>query len=366
MHRASLFEPVQLGQLYLPNRIVMAPLTRCRAGNAEYAPTAMMARYYAQRASAGLVISEATIVSAQGRGYPDTPGIWSQAQVDGWRQVTDAVHARGGRIVCQLWHCGRLSLPEFHGGAAPVAPSAIDPQWKMLTAQGLKPTITPRALTREEIAATVADFGRAARNAMAAGFDGVEIHSSNGYLIHQFLSPCANQREDEYGGSTDNRARFFFEVLDAVVSEVPAGRVGFRLNPMMHRMHGLTVDEQTLPIFEHLVRRANGYGLAWLHLTEPYQARHTEGLAGWIPELAPCFRPIATMPIVSNGGFDCEKATLWTERGLCDAVAFGRLFISNPDLVERFRAGREVAAWDADTFYQGGERGYLDYPPAVD
>lgn len=359
---SPLFRPVTLGELALPNRMVMAPLTRCRADNPEYAPTSMMAEYYAQRASAGLIISEATIVSPQGRGYPFTPGIWSEAQVEGWRRVTDAAHAAGGRIVCQLWHCGRLSLPEFHGGEPPVAPSAINPDWKMLAADALKPTVTPRALTRGEIAAVVADFGRAARNAMKAGFDGVEIHSSNGYLIHQFLSHHANRRHDEYGGPVENRARFFFEVLEAVLAEVSPGRAGFRLNPMMNRVHGLVVDEDTLPTFEYVVRRANAYGLAWLHLTEPYLPGKLEGTAGAIAEVAPHFRPIAEMPIISNGGFEREKAELWLDRGLCDAVAFGRLFISNPDLPERYRRQGEIADWDADTFYQGGERGYLDYP----
>ncbi len=357
-----LLRPLKLGTLELPNRIVMAPLTRCRAENREFAPTAMMAQYYAQRASAGLIVSEATIVSPQGRGYPFTPGIWSAEQVAGWRLVTDAVHAAGGRIVCQLWHCGRLSLPEFHGGDAPVAPSAINPEWKMLAADGLKPTVTPRALSREEVAEVVADFGRAARNAMQAGFDGVEIHSSNGYLIHQFLSLHANCRTDEYGGSIENRARFFFEVLEAVLAEVPADRVGFRLNPMMNRVHGLLVDADTVPTFEYVVRRSNAYELGWLHLTEPYLPGKLDGVTGALAEVAPHFRPIAGMPIVSNGGFDREKAELWLERGLCDAVAFGRLFISNPDLPERYRRQGEIAAWDADTFYQGGERGYLDYP----
>lgn len=359
---SSLFCTLKLGDLELPNRVVMAPLTRCRADNARFAPTPMMARYYAMRASAGLIVSEATIVSAQGRGYPDTPGIWSDAQVAGWKLVTDAVHAAGGRIVCQLWHCGRLSLPEFHEGALPVAPSAINPEWKMLARDGLKPTVTPRALSREEIAGVVGDFGYAARNAIRAGFDGVEIHSSNGYLIHQFLSRHANRRSDEYGGSIENRARFFFEVLETVLAEVPAGRVGFRLNPMMNRVHGLLVDEDTLPVFEHVVREANPYGLGWLHLTEPYLPGKLEGTTGAIAEVAPHFRPLARMPIISNGGFDREKAELWIDGGLCDAVAFGRLFISNPDLAERYRKEGEIAGWDADTFYQGGEKGYLDYP----
>ena len=241
---SKLLTPVQLGALSLKNRVVMAPLTRCRADNPEAAPTALMAHYYAQRAGAGLIISEGTIVSPQGRGYPYTPGLWSEAQVAGWRLVTDAVHQAGGLIVCQLWHCGRLSLPDFHSGEAPVAPSAINPDWRMFSGEGLKPTVTPRALSREDIAGIVADFRRAARHAVAAGFDGIEIHSSNGYLFHQFFSRCSNTRTDEYGGSHENRGRLLFEVLDAVgrgervvitrhgipVAElVPARRSGVRL-----------------------------------------------------------------------------------------------------------------------------------------
>lgn len=360
---SRLLAPVRLGALELPNRVVMAPLTRCRADNPDFAPTESMARYYAQRASAGLIVSEGTIVSAQARGYPFTPGIWSEAQVVGWRRVTDAVHEAGGRIVCQLWHCGRLSLPEFHDGELPVAPSAVNPEWKMFTSQGMKATVAPHALSREEIAAVVADFGRAARNAVLAGFDGVEIHSSNGYLFHQFFSPHANRREDEYGGSHENRARFFFEVLDTVAAEWSPARIGFRLNPMLNRFHGITVDEDTLPMFEHVVRRANGYGLAFLHLTEPYQPGQLDGAAGAITEVARHFRRIATMPIISNGGFDRASAEAALAADSCDAVAFGRAYISNPDLVERFRVDAPLNEWDADTFYQGGDKGFTDYPP---
>ena len=359
---SRLLAPVRLGALELPNRVVMAPLTRCRADNADFAPTPAMARYYAQRASAGLIVSEGTIVSPQGRGYPYTPGIWSEAQVAGWRRVTDAVHAAEGRIVCQLWHCGRLSLPEFHGGELPVAPSAVNPEWKMFTPEGLKMTVAPRALSRDGIAAVVADFGRAARHAVLAGFDGVEIHSSNGYLFHQFVSPQANRREDDYGGSRENRARFFFEVLDAVAAEWAPSRIGFRLNPMMNRVHGIGVDEDSLPMFEYVVQRANGYGLAFLHLTEPYQPGQLDDTKGAISDVAAHFRSVATMPIISNGGFDRTRAEAALAAGQCDAVAFGRAYISNPDLVERFEADAPLNDWDAKTFYQGGDHGYLDYP----
>ena len=298
---SKLLTPVQLGALSLKNRVVMAPLTRCRADNPEAAPTALMAHYYAQRAGAGLIISEGTIVSPQGRGYPYTPGLWSEAQVAGWRLVTDAVHQAGGLIVCQLWHCGRLSLPDFHSGEAPVAPSAINPDWRMFSGEGLKPTVTPRALSREDIAGIVADFRRAARHAVAAGFDGIEIHSSNGYLFHQFFSRCSNTRTDEYGGSHENRGRFLFEVLDAVGRELPVDRVGIRLNPMMNNMHGIKVDEDTAPMFESLIRRANGYGLAYVHLTEPFLPNQLEGAVGALAEDADGNKPVLHYELIIDG-----------------------------------------------------------------
>ena len=359
---SKLLVPVQLGALSLKNRVVMAPLTRCRADNSGAAPTDLIARYYAQRAGAGLIVSEGTIVSPQARGYPYTPGIWSDAQVAGWRRVTDAVHQAGGLIVCQIWHCGRLSLPDFHGGEAPVAPSAIDPDWRMFSGEGLKPTVTPRALSREGIAQIVADFQRAARHAVAAGFDGVEIHSSNGYLFHQFFARCSNARTDEYGGSHENRGRFLFEVLDAVGRELPFDRVGIRLNPMMNNMHGMTVDEDTVPMFESLIRRANGYGLAYVHLSEPFMPNQLDGAVGAVAEVARHFRPLCQAPLLINGGFDQARAETWLAGNWCDAVAFGKLFIANPDLPERFQRGAPLNAPDLETFYQGGEKGYVDYP----
>lgn len=359
---SKLLDPVQLGALSLRNRIIMAPLTRCRADNPEAAPTALMARYYAQRASAGLIISEGTIVSAQGRGYPFTPGIWSEAQVAGWRQVTDAVHRAGGLIVCQLWHCGRLSLPDFHAGELPVAPSAINPNWQMFSPEGMKATVTPRALGREEIADIVVDFQHGARHAVAAGFDGVEIHSSNGYLFHQFFALCSNTRTDDYGGSHENRGRILFEVLDAVGRELPHERVGIRLNPMMNGIHGMTVDEDTVPMFESLLRRANDYPLAYVHLTEPFMPNQLDGVVGGIPDVAGHFHSLCRAALLSNGGFDQNRAEQWLAQDRCDAVVFGKLFIANPDLPDRFRQGTALNAPDPDTFYQGGEKGYVDYP----
>ncbi|MGV0976215.1 MAG: alkene reductase [Azonexus sp.] len=358
----QLLTPVRLGALELRNRVVMAPLTRCRADNPGYVPTEMMARYYAQRASAGLIISEGTIVSPQARGYPFTPGIWSAEQVAGWRLVTDAVHEKDGLIVCQLWHCGRLSLPEFHDGQPPVAPSAVNPNWKMFSITGQPDTVTPHALTREEIKAIVADFRQGAANAMAAGFDGVEIHSSNGYLFHQFFSAQSNQRDDEYGGSHENRARFFFEVLDAVGAVMPFDRVGFRLNPMLNRYHGLSVDADTVPMWEYIVRRANDYGLAFLHLTEPFLPRQLDDTPHALADVGAHFRPLARMPIIANGSLDQAAGEARLAAGLCDAVAYGRAWIANPDLVERFARQAPLSEAEMATFYQGGEKGYLDYP----
>jgi len=359
---SSLLAPVRLGALQLKNRVVMAPLTRCRTDNPGYVPTELMARYYAQRAGAGLIISEGTIVSPQGRGYPYTPGIWSEEQVEGWQKVTGAVHAAGGLIACQLWHCGRLSLPEFHDGQPPVAPSAINPNWQMFSPSGNPETVTPSELTRDEIKGIVADFRQAAANAMAAGFDGIEIHSSNGYLFHQFFSAQSNQRTDAYGGSHENRARLFCEVLDAIGEVMPLDRVGFRLNPMLNRFHGLSVDADTVPMWESIVRRANAYGLAFLHLTEPLHPKQIENTPGALADVGAHFRSIATMPIISNGGLDQAKGEARLAANLCDAVAYGKAWIANPDLVERIRLGAPLNEANAETFYQGGEQGYLDYP----
>jgi len=359
---SALLSPIQLGALHLKNRIVMAPLTRCRADNPGFVPNEMMLRYYAQRASAGLIISEGTIVSPQGRGYPFTPGIWSDEQVAGWRLVTDAVHAKGGLMVCQLWHCGRLSLPEYHDGQPPVAPSAANPEWKMFSLTGQPDTVTPQALTCDEIKGIVADFRKAAANALAAGFDGVEIHSSNGYLFHQFFSAQSNQRDDEYGGSHENRARIFFEVLDAIGQVMPFNRVGFRLNPMLNRFHGLNVDSETVPMWEYIISRANDYGLAFLHLTEPMSPKQIEDTPGALADVGAHFRALAKMPIITNGGLDQAKGEARLAAGLCAAVAYGKAWIANPDLVERIRLGARLNEADVNTFYQGGEHGYLDYP----
>jgi N-ethylmaleimide reductase len=321
-----------------------------------------MVEYYAQRASAGLIISEGSQVSTQGVGYVNTPGIHSPEQVEGWKPVTAAVHECGGHIFCQLWHVGRMSHPDFHGGSLPVAPSAVNPQDRVYTPAGFKDTVTPRALTVDEIHAVTEDFRKAALNAISAGFDGVEIHSANGYLFHQFFVNCANRRTDEYGGSHENRARFFFETLEAVGGAIGFDRTGIRLNPSAHGFFGITVDKDTIPTFDHITERLNDYpDLAYAHFVEPMVP--VDGVPYAEPNIARHFRPLFHGTLVINCGFTAEKANRVIEEGYADAVSFGSAFIANPDLVERIRRGAAWAVPDTRTYYTPGPRGYIDYPP---
>ncbi len=358
-----LHDPLPFGRLTAPNRIWMAPLTRCRAGegNVPHAPNAL---YYAQRASAGLLISEATPVCPEGHGYPSTPGIHTQAQVEGWRLVTDAVHNAGGRIFCQLWHVGRLSLPDYQpGGALPVAPSAIAPGGEGHAPDGtLKPRPTPRALETHEIPGVVEHFRTGARLARQAGFDGVEIHGANGYLIDQFLRTGSNTRTDDYGGEITHRARFLFEVLETVLDEWGPGRVGIRLSPSGD-YHGMA-DADPRATFGHVVKRLNDYPLAYAHimrsLNDDPAKRTTEVPIAFFREL---YRGV----LVTNGRFTREEAEQYLKDGIADAVAFGKAFIANPDLPERFARqarGENVAlnTPDPSTFYVPGPKGYTDYP----
>jgi N-ethylmaleimide reductase len=293
-------------------------------------------------------------------GYIHTPGIYSEAQVAGWKQVTTAVHANGGKMFAQLWHVGRMSHPDFHGGELPVAPSAINPQDKAFTSQGFQDTVTPRALEVAEIKAIVQDFKNAAANAVKAGFDGVEIHASNGYLFHQFFNTCSNVRTDEYGGTIENRARLLFEVLDAVKEVIDLNRVGVRLNPSMHRQFGITMDEQTIPTFEYIVRRLNDYGLAYLHLSRPNPEAKEAPQFIW--DIAQHFRPLYQGNLIINRGYDRETGNQVIAEGHADLVAIGVPFIANPDLVERFAEGAALNQPDFATFYMPGPKGYLDYP----
>lgn len=361
MSKQPLLEPIVLSNtIQLNNRIVMAPMTRSRADNDEHAPTeALHGVYYEQRASAGLIITEGAQVSKQAIGYINTPGIHSKAQVEGWKHVTQKVHAKGGKIFIQLWHVGRMSHPYFHDGELPVAPSAINPESKSYTPEGFKDTVTPKAMTIEEIQNTISDFAKAAKNAVEAGFDGVEIHSSNGYLFHQFFNNASNQRTDQYGGSTENKARFLFEVLEAVKKEIPEQRIGLRLNPSLHNAFGMTLDEETIPTFEYIVKQLNNYNLAYLHLSEPFT--DVSEVPHAVTNIAKHFRPLYKGTLIINSEFDQEKGNAIIEAGLADMVAYGKLYISNPDLVERFKTNAPLAEWNEDTFYTPGKKGYIDY-----
>ena len=353
---ASLFDPVRLGDLALSNRIVMAPLTRNRAV-AGQVPSALAVEYYRQRADAGLIVTEATQISPLGQGYLDTPGIYSRAQVDGWKPVTQAVHARGGKIVVQLWHVGRIShvslLPD---GEVPVAPSAIRANGKTFTRQGFEDVSAPRALRLDELPGIVEQYRTAARHAIDAGFDGVEVHGANGYLLDQFLRDGTNHRTDTYGGSIPNRARLLLEVMRAVTAEIGGGRTGLRLSPVTPANDIRDSDPQ--PLFNYVAEQLAPLKLAFIHVIE--------GATGGPRDAAPfdyaALRTRAGAPWIVNNGYDRGMALDAVARGEADAVAFGRAFISNPDLVERLRRGAPLAEVDRATLYGGDERGYIDYP----
>lgn len=361
VRHANVFTPIQVGRYELPNRVFMAPMTRCRATPPGNVANDLMATYYGQRASAGLIVTEATQVSQQGQGYPNTPGIYSAEQVAGWRKVTEAVHARGGRIFAQLWHVGRISHPVFQPDhAAPVAPSAIAARGQVFTGTGMEPYPTPRALETDEIPAIVDQFARAAANAEAAGFDGVELHGANGYLIDQFLRDGTNHRTDAYGGSVENRARFLLEVTRAVVDVLGADRVAVRLSPS--GVYNDMFDSNPRATFGYAVEQLDTLGLAYLHITEAQEADKRHAPAGYEPIPVSYFRPLFRGPLVTNGGYTLDRANEVIAQGSADAVSFGAPFIANPDLVERFRRGAPLATPDAATFYSGGAKGYTDYP----
>ncbi|HET9212926.1 MAG TPA: alkene reductase [Thermoanaerobaculia bacterium] len=348
----TLFSPVQVGPYTLRNRMVMAPMTRNRAG-AGNVPSDLAVTYYAQRASAGLIITEGTQVSPQGVGYPGTPGIHDDAQVEGWRRVTEAVHARGGRIFAQLWHVGRISHPLLQpGGALPVAPSAIAAEGQTFTPEGPKPFGVPRALETSEIPGVVEQFAHGARTALESGFDGVELHGANGYLIDQFLRDGSNRRTDIYGGPIENRARFLLEVTEAVAGIWGAGRVGVRLSPT--GSFNSMSDSDPAATFGHAARELNRFGLAYLHVTE--------AIGSTPSPVAPLLRSLFRGPFMLNGGYTQETAGAALAQGEADLISFGVLFLSNPDLVERFAEGAPLNTPDRATFYTGGEKGYIDYP----
>lgn len=353
----SLFDPIRIGDIHLANRVVMAPLTRNRAG-AGQVPTATMAEYYAQRAGAGLIISEATQVCPEGQGYLDTPGMHTAAQLAGWRRITDAVHARGGKIVAQLWHVGRISHVSLQpGGVAPVSSTARTAQTKTFTADGFVACSAPRVLAAAEIPAIVAAYRQAARNAIDAGFDGIEVHGANGYLIDQFLRDSINDRCDDYGGPIGNRVRLLLEMMRAICAEIGGGRTGLRLSPVTP-VNDAGQDSDPQALFNHAVEQLAPLHLAFLHIIEgqtggprdvapfDYAALHARHRGAWMV----------------NNGYTRDMALHALASGAADLVAFGKAFISNPDLTRRLRDNLPLAAWDPKTLYGGGAAGYIDYP----
>lgn len=360
MENQVLLTPYKLAGLQLKNRMVMAPMTRSRSNNEGNLATALTAEYYAQRASAGLIITEGTFVSPQAVGFINVPAIYSEAQVEGWKLVTRAVHDKGGKIFAQLWHVGRLSHPDLHNGKLPLAPSAINPHAKAYTNNGFVDTVTPKEMTIEEIKETIVDFRNGAANAVNANFDGIELHAANGYLFHQFFNGVSNHRTDEYGGTIENRARILFETLDSLKGVIDYSKVGIRFNPSMHNAQGMMVDELTIPTYEYIINRLNEYGLAYIHLTEPFTPVDEVPFA--VVKVAKHFRPLYNGTLIINKGFNKESATKVLEDNNADLVAFGVSFLANPDLVRRFEIGAPLNKPDQNTFYTAGANGYIDYP----
>ncbi|PKQ64451.1 alkene reductase [Labilibaculum filiforme] len=357
MNKNTLLTPFTIGEIELKNRMVMAPMTRNRAGVGNV-PTKLMAEYYEQRAGAGLIISEGSQVSPQGMGYPATPGIYSKEQIDGWKQVTKAVQSKGGKIFIQLWHVGRISHPDFHNGDLPVAPSAICAAGQAFTYEGLKDFVTPRALEIKEIEAIVADFKTAAKNAKEAGFDGIEIHAANGYLIDQFLVDKTNHRTDKYGGTVENRARFLFEVLEATLQVWDAGAVGIRLSPS--GLFNDMGDSNPSAIFNYVIEKLNGYDLSYLHLIEPLMPldEHPKLIKDVTDYYGKQYKGVRMV----NGGFTKDSGHEVIVSKKADLVSFGVPYLANPDLEKRFAQGVELNVANQETFYGGNEVGYTDYP----
>jgi N-ethylmaleimide reductase len=353
----NLLTPYKIGNLELSNRMVMAPMTRCRAVS-ENVPGQLSVTYYAQRASAGLIITEGSQVSPKGVGFNRTPGIYSPDQVEGWKKVTKAVHERGGKIFLQLWHVGRMSHPDYLGGDLPVAPSALPVNEEIHTPYGKKIIPLPRALAPDEIPLIIRQFRQGAKNARDAGFDGVEIHGANGYLLDQFLRDGSNRRTDDYGGSLENRIRLPLEVARAVMEEWDKKRVGYRLSPHF-LYHGMS-DSDPRETFSRCAEELNRIGTGYIHLIEPVGGKL--GITEPDAQLAPLIRAKFNGTLILNGGYDAARGNAAIESGLADLVSFGVLFLANPDLPERFRMGANLNTADISTFYVGEERGYIDYP----
>ena len=357
--KKKLLEPVSMAGYRLSNRVFMAPLTRSRADNREHAPTDLHVEYYRQRAFAGLIISEGTVVSQEGVGYVNVPGIYTQAQTEDWKKVTHAVHSEGGHFFMQLWHVGRVSHPDFQKGKIPVAPSAIDPEGHSLTPNGKKRMVIPRELTSGDIQRIIGDFTKAGENAIKAGCDGVEIHAANGYLFHQFFVNSSNRRTDRYGGSDENKARFLFEVIDAMAARIPVEKIGIRLKPMMDGYVGIHVDEETASTFDHIVNRLNDYPIAYLHLVRP---RTPVEKPGAIKDVIGHYRELYNGFLVAAAHYEPDTAEEEIRSGRADAIAFGRYFIANPDLPHRIANDYPLVKPDSATYYTTGPEGYTDYP----
>lgn len=350
---SKLFEKLKIENLELENRIIYSPLTRSRADDAGVQPE-YTAEYYAQRASAGLLITEATNVSPMAKGYVRTPGIFTDAQIESWRKVTDAVHAKGGKIFMQIFHTGRIALPDFlPENQLPVAPSAVKANGQNYTDDGMKDFVEPRELTTEEVKETVKDFAKAAKNATLAGFDGVEIHAANGYLVHQFLGTNTNKRTDEYGGSDENRARFLLEIVDAMAAEIGADKIGLKLSPTVP--FNDMEDANAKEFYPFLIEKLNEKNIAYLHIGFE---ESPEIDINWHKFLRPLFDGV----YFTNGGFTKESGEKLLNENGADAIVYGKLFLANPDLPKRFKLDAELNDWDASTFYTPGEKGYTDYP----
>jgi len=367
MNPPSLFTPLEIGPYELKHRVVMAPLTRMRASRPGLAPRPLNAEYYAQRATpGGLLIAEASPVVATGFGNPGVPGIYTEAQIEGWREVVKAVHAKGGLIFLQIWHVGRVSHSSFQpGGALPVAPSAvaIPPEFKAMTADGkVVDYETPRALETSEVAQMVEAYRQAAKNALAAGFDGVEIHGANGYLVEQFLQSKTNLRTDQYGGGIENRVRFLLEVTQAAIDVWGANRVGVRLSP--YGIANGSGEADPMPLYSHAIKSLDKLGLAYLHFIEPRASGTGRAEVNWqnVPSAMVLYRPLWSGVLITAGNFTPESASSAVAEGHADAIAFGRYFISNPDLPRRLQRGYPLTPYNRATFYGGEEKGYTDYP----
>ncbi len=360
-----LLDPIRLGDINLPNRIIMASMTRARTNNPGFVPNALQARYYAQRASAGLILTEGTWPSRDGVGFIHVPGLYTQEQAEGWRRVTDAVHQAGGRIFVQLGHIGSSSHPDLLDGALPLAPSPVNPGLKAYTPAGFKDTVTPQVMDLSDITRTVEDYAKAARLAQSAGFDGVELHGISTYLIPTFLYENLNLRTDDYGGTAQNRARFPLEIVDALAESWAPGRVGIKLSPGLTGVGNFIAGAETLATFEYLIGELSKRHLAYLQLMNPISdltGTHVEILDQGV---AKHFRPLYSGNLIANGGYNFETGNALVRDGFADAIAFGAPFISNPDLVERFSNDLKLSPSNPDTYYGGGAAGYVDYATAL-